>query len=40
MFYLLFINKCFSNIIYKLLAIIYKPKIIYKATTIPTNKDQ
>ena len=29
-----------SNIISKLSAIIYKPKIIYKATTAPTNKDQ
>jgi len=29
-----------SNIIYKLSAIIYKPEIIYKATTAPTNKDQ
>ena len=29
-----------SNIIYKLSAIIYKPRIIYKATTAPTNKDQ
>jgi len=29
-----------SNIIYKLSAIIYKPRIIYKATTVATNKDQ
>ena len=29
-----------SNIIYKLSTIIYKPGIIYKATTTPTNKDQ
>ena len=29
-----------SNIISKLLAIIYKPGIIYKATTTPINKDQ
>ena len=29
-----------SNIIYKLLAIIYNPGIIYKATTTLTNKDQ
>jgi len=29
-----------SNIIYKLLTIIYKPKIIYKATIALTNKDQ
>jgi len=29
-----------SNIIYKLPTIIYKSKIIYKATTAPTNKDQ
>ena len=28
-----------SNIIYKLSTIIYKPGIIYKATTTPTNKD-
>ena len=29
-----------SNIISKLPAIIYKPRIIYKATTAPTNMDQ
>ena len=29
-----------SNIISKLLAIIYKLRIIYKSTTTPTNKDQ
>jgi len=28
-----------SNIISKLPAIIYKPRIIYKATTTPTSKD-
>ena len=29
-----------SSIIYKLPTIIYKSEIIYKTTTVPTNKDQ